>query len=129
MSLIGLFECRAELHSAGLPGKNDGTPIGVMDAPKAFPAGHRGVASRDGSGACRDQLSEKQVGRGRQGWTRACVSEASREDLLKYCHERFGGTTAPKSVEFWGELPHTAVGKASKREICDRFWQGRLRQN
>ncbi|WP_137894247.1 long-chain fatty acid--CoA ligase [Ramlibacter sp. 2FC] len=118
MNLIGFFECRAELHSAGL-----------MHVPEALPAVHRGLAPQSGSGECRDQLSEKQVGRDRQRGTRACGSEAPREDLQKYGHERLGGTTAPKSVEFWGELPHTAVGKTSKREICDRFWQGLLRQN
>ena len=33
----------------------------------------------------------------------------------------------PKSVEFWPELPRSAVGKVLKREIRSRFWDGHWR--
>jgi acyl-CoA synthetase (AMP-forming)/AMP-acid ligase II len=34
---------------------------------------------------------------------------------------------APKSVEFWADLPRSAVGKVLKREIRAKFWSGRDR--
>jgi len=47
--------------------------------------------------------------------------------LLKYCHERFGGTTAPKSVEFWAHLPRSNNNKVHKAEIRKQFWEGHER--
>jgi acyl-CoA synthetase (AMP-forming)/AMP-acid ligase II len=45
------------------------------------------------------------------------------EALLALCREKLGGVKAPKSIEFWPELPRSAVGKVLKRKIRDRFWE------
>lgn len=52
------------------------------------------------------------------------VSEA---ELLTLCREKLGGIKAPKTIEFWCELPRSSVGKVLKREIRARFWAGRER--
>lgn len=52
---------------------------------------------------------------------------AHAEDIIALCKEQLGGVMAPKSVEFWGELPKSAVGKVSRKSIRDHFWEGRER--
>ncbi len=52
---------------------------------------------------------------------------ANPEDIIALCKERIGSVKAPKSVEFWDELPRSNTGKVLKRKIRDRFWQGRAR--
>jgi acyl-CoA synthetase (AMP-forming)/AMP-acid ligase II len=49
----------------------------------------------------------------------------SAEELIALCRARLGSIKAPKRVEFWPELPRSAVGKVLKRQIRDRFWDGR----
>jgi acyl-CoA synthetase (AMP-forming)/AMP-acid ligase II len=49
------------------------------------------------------------------------VSEA---DLIALCKSRVGSLKAPKTVEFWPELPRSAVGKVLKRSIRERYWAG-----
>lgn len=51
----------------------------------------------------------------------------SEGELLAYCRERLGPIKAPKSVEFWKELPRSSVGKVLKRDIRARYWAGRER--
>lgn len=49
------------------------------------------------------------------------------EALIARCRERLGGVHAPKSVEFWPDLPRSAVGKLLRREVRAKFWQGQWR--
>lgn len=49
------------------------------------------------------------------------------EALIARCRDRLGGVHAPKSVEFWPELPRSAVGKLLRREVRARFWDGKWR--
>jgi len=49
------------------------------------------------------------------------------EELIKFCKEKLGSVKAPKSVDFWDELPLTPVGKVNKRNIRDKFWEGQAR--
>jgi acyl-CoA synthetase (AMP-forming)/AMP-acid ligase II len=49
------------------------------------------------------------------------------EALIARCRERLGSHCAPKSVEIWPELPHSAVGKLLRREVRKRFWEGNWR--
>lgn len=49
------------------------------------------------------------------------------EEIIALCKERIGSVKAPKSVEFWDELPRSNIGKVLKRKIRDRFWEGRAR--
>ncbi len=51
-------------------------------------------------------------------------ASATESDIRAFCRERLGGVKAPKSVEFWTTLPRTPVGKVSKMEIRQRFWEG-----
>ena len=49
------------------------------------------------------------------------------EEIIAYCRARLGAIQTPKRVEFWPDLPRSPVGKVLKREIRDKFWQGRDR--
>ena len=49
------------------------------------------------------------------------------ETLIALCKERLGSAKAPKSVEFWPDLPRSAVGKLLKREVRARFWGDKWR--
>ena len=44
------------------------------------------------------------------------------EALIARVRDRLGGVHAPKSVEFWPDLPRSAVGKLLRREVRARFW-------
>jgi len=48
-------------------------------------------------------------------------------ELIGFCKEQLGSVKAPKSVDFWDELPLTPVGKVNKRNIRDKFWEGQVR--
>jgi len=52
---------------------------------------------------------------------------ADAEEIIALCKQRIGSVKAPKSVEFWDELPRSNIGKVLKRKIRDRFWEGRAR--
>jgi acyl-CoA synthetase (AMP-forming)/AMP-acid ligase II len=49
------------------------------------------------------------------------------EEIIELCRTRVGSLKAPKTVDFWSELPRSSIGKVLKREIRDRFWKGRDR--
>lgn len=49
------------------------------------------------------------------------------EEIIELCRTRVGSMKAPKTVDFWSELPRSSIGKVLKREIRDRFWKGRDR--
>lgn len=44
------------------------------------------------------------------------------EDIITLCKDQLGSTKAPKSVEFWPELPRSAVGKLLKKDVRAKFW-------
>lgn len=50
------------------------------------------------------------------------------EEIVTICKARVGSIKAPKTVEFWPDLPRSAVGKVLKREIRDRFWSAQSRK-
>jgi acyl-CoA synthetase (AMP-forming)/AMP-acid ligase II len=52
---------------------------------------------------------------------------ASENEIIALCKEELGSVKAPKSVEFWDELPRSAVGKVRKKDMRDKFWEGRDR--
>jgi acyl-CoA synthetase (AMP-forming)/AMP-acid ligase II len=49
------------------------------------------------------------------------------EELIAFAKAELGGMRTPKSIEFWPDLPRSAVGKVLKREIRTKFWAGRDR--
>lgn len=54
-------------------------------------------------------------------------AQSSEQELLDWCKSRLGSVKTPKSVEFWSELPRTPVGKVSKKDIRQRYWEGQSR--
>lgn len=44
------------------------------------------------------------------------------EDLIALRKAQLGGAKAPKSVEFWLDLPRSAVGKLLKEDVRAKFW-------
>jgi acyl-CoA synthetase (AMP-forming)/AMP-acid ligase II len=54
-------------------------------------------------------------------------SSANANELIQLCKAELGSVKAPKSVEFWPELPRSATGKVIKKEIRQRYWEGRDR--
>ena len=55
---------------------------------------------------------------------RAHGTTVSEDDIAVHCKQRLGGVKAPKSVEFWDEIPKTANNKVDKKTIRARFWCG-----
>ncbi|MGF7158741.1 acyl-CoA synthetase (AMP-forming)/AMP-acid ligase II [Rhodoligotrophos appendicifer] len=49
------------------------------------------------------------------------------QDLIDLVKRELGGVHAPKSVDFWDELPRSGNGKVLKRDVRDTFWSGRER--
>ncbi len=52
---------------------------------------------------------------------------ASEEELIAFVKERKGSLIAPKTVEFWDEIPLTNLGKLDKKRIRAKYWEGRER--
>jgi acyl-CoA synthetase (AMP-forming)/AMP-acid ligase II len=53
--------------------------------------------------------------------------EATSDELIALCKRELGSVKTPKSVEFWPELPRSAVGKVLKRDIREIYWKGQWR--
>jgi acyl-CoA synthetase (AMP-forming)/AMP-acid ligase II len=49
------------------------------------------------------------------------------EEIITLCKEQLGSTKAPKSVEFWADLPRSAVGKLLKKDVRAKYWGDRWR--
>ncbi len=54
-------------------------------------------------------------------------AQATEEELIAFVKERKGSLIAPKSVEFWDEIPLTNLGKLDKKAMRAKFWEGRDR--
>lgn len=46
-------------------------------------------------------------------------------ELIAWCRERLADVKCPRSVDFEEELPRAATGKLYKRQLRDRYWEGR----
>lgn len=49
-------------------------------------------------------------------------------ELITHCREQLASYKKPKSVEFLADLPKNATGKILKRQLRERYWQGRARR-
>ncbi len=49
------------------------------------------------------------------------------DDLVDFCKQHLARYKAPRSLEFVDALPKNPQGKILKRELRDRYWQGRTR--
>ena len=54
--------------------------------------------------------------------------QVSGDALIALCKRELSPYKAPKTVEFWEELPRSGVGKVLKRKVRERFWTGRARK-
>ena len=54
--------------------------------------------------------------------------QASEEDIIAFCKAQLARYKAPRSVEFVAALPKSAQGKILKREVREKYWQGRDRK-
>jgi long-chain acyl-CoA synthetase len=52
-------------------------------------------------------------------------SNLTENDLIKYCKERLAGFKVPKSVDFTDQIPRSFVGKALKKELRKKYWEGK----
>jgi acyl-CoA synthetase (AMP-forming)/AMP-acid ligase II len=52
---------------------------------------------------------------------------ASEEEIMALCKEHLGSTKTPKSVEFWVDLPRSAVGKLLKKDVREKYWGNQWR--
>jgi len=52
---------------------------------------------------------------------------ADEDEIIALCKDELGSVKAPKTVEFWDELPRSPVGKVRKKDMREKFWEGRDR--
>ena len=50
------------------------------------------------------------------------------EELVAFCKDRLAGYKAPKSVEFVDTLPKNPAGKILKRQLREKYWEGKDRK-
>jgi len=53
--------------------------------------------------------------------------EATEAELIDHCKKSLAGYKCPKAVEIWDEIPKTAVGKILRKEVKQKFWEGKDR--
>jgi len=53
---------------------------------------------------------------------------ATEAEIIELCKNGLSAYKAPKSIEFWDELPRSGVGKVLKRMVRERFWAGHERK-
>jgi long-chain acyl-CoA synthetase len=53
---------------------------------------------------------------------------ATAEEIIRHCGNYLAGYKKPKSVDFVPELPVSGYGKVLRREVRDRYWQGRAQR-
>lgn len=53
---------------------------------------------------------------------------ATAEELMEFCKERLAGYKCPKRIDFWDTLPKTIIGKISKKDIKNQYWEGHAKR-
>jgi acyl-CoA synthetase (AMP-forming)/AMP-acid ligase II len=54
-------------------------------------------------------------------------AQLSAERIVEVCRQQLAGYKKPTSVHFVGDLPKNSTGKLLRREVRERFWEGRER--
>jgi acyl-CoA synthetase (AMP-forming)/AMP-acid ligase II len=49
------------------------------------------------------------------------------EEIIEHCKKTLAGYKCPKAVAFWEDIPKTIVGKIMKKEVKQKFWEGKDR--
>ena len=52
---------------------------------------------------------------------------ATDNEIIEHCKKTLAGYKCPKAVSFWDDLPKTIIGKIMKKEIKQKFWEGKER--
>ena len=55
-------------------------------------------------------------------------AQASEQDIIDFCKDRLADFKKPRSVDFVAELPKNSNGKLSRKDVRERYWQGRDRK-
>ena len=55
-------------------------------------------------------------------------AQASEQELMEFCKGRLADFKKPRSVDFVSELPKNGNGKLSRKDVRERYWQGRDRK-
>ncbi|MBW2086616.1 MAG: fatty acid--CoA ligase, partial [Deltaproteobacteria bacterium] len=53
--------------------------------------------------------------------------KATEEELITFVRKQIAGYKTPKSVNFVQVLPKTTVGKIRRRDVREKYWEGRDR--
>jgi len=53
--------------------------------------------------------------------------EVTEQEIIDHCKKTLAGYKCPKAISFWADLPKTVVGKIMKKEIKQKFWEGKDR--
>ena len=53
--------------------------------------------------------------------------EATPDVLIEFVKDRKGSLVAPKTVDFWDNIPLTNLGKVDKKSIRAKYWEGKDR--
>ncbi len=55
-------------------------------------------------------------------------AQASAQGIIDFCKDRLADFKKPRSVDFVTELPKNSNGKLSRKDVRERYWQGRDRK-
>jgi acyl-CoA synthetase (AMP-forming)/AMP-acid ligase II len=55
-------------------------------------------------------------------------AQATEQELIEFCKTRLADFKKPRSVDFVAELPKNSNGKLSRKDVRERYWQGRDRK-
>jgi len=55
-------------------------------------------------------------------------SEVSEEEMINFCKSILASYKKPKSIEFLVDFPKSTAGKILKRELRQKYWEGRSRK-
>ena len=55
-------------------------------------------------------------------------AEVSENELIDHCKKYLASYKKPKSIEFVNEFPRSTAGKVLKKELREKYWQGRERK-
>jgi len=56
------------------------------------------------------------------------VAQTSEQELIEFCKDRLADFKKPRSVDVVAELPKNSNGKLSRKDVRERYWQGRDRK-
>ncbi|MDP6505536.1 MAG: AMP-dependent synthetase, partial [Planctomycetota bacterium] len=51
--------------------------------------------------------------------------EVTEEQLINFCRDHIASYKKPKSVDFVNEIPKNNNGKIVKKELREKYWQGK----